>query len=185
MEDRQIIALYFARKDEAIAETEKKYGRYLRYIARNILASEEDAEEAVSDTYFKIWNTIPPNEPPHLKPYAGMLCRQRSLDAYEANHAKKRSGEVSLILDELRESFPDEKDGRDIGDHIALRDALNAFVRALPKKKRTLFIRRYWYASSIAELAEEFGMKESAIAVLMHRTRKKLKIYLEKEGFTV
>lgn len=185
MEDKQIVDLYFERSESAITETEKKYGRYCHYIAYRILGNDEDAKEIVNDTYLKAWNTIPPNRPGRLKPYVGMLCRQLSLDRYEKYHTQKRGGQVMLILDELAECIPDSDSRADIGESIDLKDALNKFVRSLPDKTQKVFVRRYWYSSSIAEIAEAYGMKESSVTVLLLRTRKKLKEFLCKEGFDV
>lgn len=185
MEDRQIVDLFWERSEAAIAETEKKYGWYCHYIAYQILYSDEDAREVVNDTYLKAWNTIPPQRPDPLKPYVGMISRQLALDAYEAQHTQKRGGQVPLVLEELSECIPDHAGGADLGERIALRDALNKFVRSLPGKTQSIFVRRYWYASSITEIAEEYSMKESSVTVLLLRTRKKLKDFLDKEGFEV
>lgn len=185
MEDKKIVDLYFERSESAIAETEKKYGRYCYYIAYRILENDEDAKEIVNDTYLKTWKTIPPNRPNLLKSYVGMISRQLSLDRYEEYHTQKRGGQVRLILDELAECIPDNNSGEDIGDSVALRDALNRFVWSLPEKKRNVFVRRYWYSSSVAEIAEGYGMKESYVTVLLLRTRKKLKAFLHKEGFDI
>ncbi len=181
MDDKQIIELYFARSEQAIAETQRKYGKYCRYIANRILDCAEDAEEVENDTYLRAWNTIPPNSPEELKPYVGMISRSLALDAYEKRHAGKRSGEVPLILDELAECIPDR--APDLAESFSLRDALNKFVRSLPEQTQKIFIRRYWYASPVAQIALDFSMKESSVTVLMLRTRKKLKAFLEKEGF--
>ncbi len=181
MEDAKILELYRQRSEQALEETRHKYNRYCHYIAFQILENDADAEEIVGDTYLKVWNTIPPNCPKSLKAYVGMLARQLSLDAWRANNAQKRSGQVALVLDELSECISDGR--QDLGESLALRDALNRFVRNLPERTRKIFIRRYWYASSIAEIAQDFHMKESAVTVLMLRIRKKLKVFLEKEGF--
>lgn len=185
MEDKQIVDLYWARSEDAVAETQKKYGRYCHYIAYQILYSDEDAKEVVNDVYLKTWNTIPPQRPDTLKPYVGMISRQLALDAYEAQHTQKRGGQVPLVLDELSECIPDHADGAEIGESLALRDALNRFVRSLSDRTQNIFVRRYWYASSITEIAEEYSMKESSVTVLLLRTRKKLKDFLDKEGFVV
>ena len=185
MEDKQIVDLYFARSESAITETDKKYGRYCHYIAYRILENDEDAKEIVNDTYLKAWNTIPPNRPDPLKPYVGMISRQLSLDRYEEYHAQKRGGQVTLVLDELAECIPDNNHQEDIGESVALRDALNRFVWSLSHKAQKVFVRRYWYTSSISEIAREYGMKESSVTVLLLRTRKKLKDFLQKEGFDV
>lgn len=185
MEDRQIIELYFSRHESAIAETDIKYGRFCRYIAYQILRNHEDSEEVTNDTYLKTWNTIPPNYPESLKGYVGMISNQLALDRYDAQNAAKRGGgEIPLALDELSESLPDSE-GEDICNEIALRDSLNIFLGSLPQKTRNIFVRRYWYVSEIAEIARDHSMSEAAVAMLLHRTRKKLKKHLEKEGFAI
>ena len=183
MEDQQIVDLYFARSESAITETDRKYGRYCHSIAYNILEDHEDAKEIVNDTYLKAWNTIPPNRPDPLKPYVGMISRHLSLDRYEEYHTQKRGGQVPLVLEELAECIPDNDSREDIGESVALKDALAKFIRSLPDKTQMIFLRRYWYASSVAEIAEEYGMRENSVNVLLHRTRKKLKDHLHKEGF--
>lgn len=183
MEDQQIVDLYFARSESAITETDRKYGRYCHSIAYNILEDHEDAKEIVNDTYLKAWNTIPPNRPDPLKPYVGMISRHLSLDRYEEYHTQKRGGQVPLVLEELAECIPDNDSREDIGESVALKDALAKFIRSLPDKTQLIFLRRYWYASSVAEIAEEYGMRENSVNVLLHRTRKKLKDHLQKEGF--
>ena len=184
MEDKQIVDLYWERSESAIQETEKKYGRYCHYIAYQILQDDETAKEVVNDTYLKAWQTIPPKRPAALKPYVGMISRHLAFDAYDAQHAQKR-GQIPLVLDELAECLPGEGDVWDVVSGIALRDSLNAFLRGLPLKTRNIFLRRYWYASSLAEIAAEYAMKESAVGMLLLRTRNKLKSHLQKEGFNL
>ena len=184
MDDKQIIDLYFERAESAIKETEQKYGRYCYAIAYRILDNDEDAKEIVNDTYLKIWNTIPPNRPVHLKSYVGMISRQLSFDRYEKYHAKKR-GEILLVLDELAECIPDNSDDVNIGESIDLTNALNVFIGSLPSRTQSIFVLRYWYSFSISEIAEKHGMEEGSVAVLLLRTRKKLKTFLNKEGFNV
>ncbi len=182
MEDRQIVELYWARSEVAIAETQRKYGRYCHYIAYGILTSDADAEEVVNDTYLKLWTTIPPKRPEPLKPYVGTVCRRLALNEYERRHAQKRGGQLPLVLEELSECLSDG--GReDIGESVALTDAMNRFLRELPTKARNIFVRRYWYTATIEEIAADCGMKEGTVAMLLLRTRRKLKKHLEKEGF--
>ena len=186
MDDQKIIALFWARNEQALSESEKKYEKYCRYIAHRILGNEEDTAEIVNDTRLKLWNTRPPVRPVSLKAYVGKICRQLALDRYDERTAQRRGGgEVPLLLDELAECIPDGDDGRDFGESIALRSAIDAFLASLEGRTRRIFVRRYWYAASISEIAEEYGMKESAVAMLMLRTRKKLKEFLQKEGFEV
>ena len=184
MEDRQIVDLFWERSESAIKETQKKYGRYCHYIAYQILQNDEDAKEVVNDTYWKVWRSIPPKRPGALKPFVGMISRQLAFDMYEKQHSQKR-GQIPLVLDELSECLSGGDDPGEVATGIALRDSLNAFLRGLPLKTRNIFLRRFWYASSLAEIAGEYAMKESAVGMLLLRTRKKLKIHLQKEGFNL
>ena len=182
MEDEQIVALYFERDERAIEQTKKKYDRYCHAIAGRILPSLEDVEECVNDAYLKAWNTIPPQRPDPLSTYIGMLTRQLSLNRYQENHREKRGGgAVPLLLDELQECIPDAA-ASDMSDDICLRDALDRFLGALPQRTRIVFMRRYWYAQSPSQIARSLSMTEQGVNVLLFRTRKKLKQFLEKEG---
>ncbi len=185
MEDKEIVDLYWARSETAISETSKKYGRYCHSIAFRILSSDLDAEEVVNDTYLKTWNTIPPKRPAVLKGFVGMICRHLSLNAYDAQHAQKRNGQVALVLDELGECIPDNDSGEDIGESMVLREVLNHFVKSLPDQTQEIFVRRYWYISSVAEIAKDYHMTENHINVLLFRARKKLKEMLKEEGISV
>ena len=185
MEDRQIIKLFLQRSGSAIAATAKKYGSRLLQLAGNILRDPRDAEEAVNDTYLKTWNTVPPHEPDPLRPYIGTISRQLALDTYRAQHTQKRGGQVPLVLDELMGCIPDEDSGADIGESVALSDALSRFLRSLPPRNRNVFVRRYFYMSTIEEIAQDFSVKPNAITMLLLRTRKNLAKFLKKEGFDV
>lgn len=185
MDDSKILDLFWERSEDAIKETDKKYGRYCKYIADRILENEEDALEVKNDTYLAAWNTIPPKRPEPLKHYLGALCRNIAMNRRKAQKRQKRDGNVSLILDELAECIPDNERGEAAVDSLVLRDALNRFVRSLPSRTQKAFLLRYWYACTIAEVASELSIKESNAAVLLLRTREKLKEFLVKEGFTV
>lgn len=186
MLDKKIVELYWQRDEKAISETDKKYGTYCRYIAKRILCDEQDTAEAVNDTYLKTWNTVPPNRPDPLKPYVGMISRQTAINMSDKKHAQKREGgEYAVSIDELQECIPDNNSGADIGESVALKDALNRFIASLPKRDRMVFVRRYWYVSSVAEIAKEYGLTESNVKAILARTRKKLKDTLEKEGFDI
>lgn len=185
MDDSKIIELYFERSERAIDETDKKYNRYCYSISYNILASNEDANETVNDTYLKVWNTVPPNKPNPLKAYLGMISRQLSINKYLRKKAIKRSGETGLSLDELAECISSGDSGQDIGESLALSDSINRFLSKLPKATRQVFIRRYFYVSSIREIAQDYNMSESAVTTLLSRTRSKLRVFLEKEGYFI
>ena len=185
MQDKELIALYKQRDERAITETQSGYGRYLRGVATRILALPEDVDEVENDTYLTLWNTIPPAEPDPLKPYAGTICRRLSINRFKAENSQKRgSGEMMLSLDELEECIPDAGGGP-IAEEIMLREILDAFLKSLGKRERQLFLQRYWYVYSIKEIAACFGLSEAAVKMSLHRTREKLKVFLEKEGVSV
>lgn len=182
MDDKRIVELYFERSEQAIRETELKYGNYCFLIARNILSSREDAEECVNDTYLRAWESIPPNSPDPLKTFLGKITRNIAINRYIRNRAKKRSGEIDLLFDEICEFTPDPASMTPLADEYALKEAINSFVASLPKKTRIIFVRRYWYLSPVAEIARELAVSENSVKVTLHRTRLAFKAHLEKEG---
>ena len=185
MTDEMILALFFSRSEEAIAETEKKYGKYFRHIAKALLNSDEDAEEIVSDVYLKAWNRIPPEKPRFLKAYLGKITRSLAINRLEKNTAEKRGGgEYEAVLDELHELVSGEN-GEDIHEQMALRDAMQNFLAAQPLHARRIFIIRYWYMSSITEIARDFAFSESKVKMTLLRMRESLKTFLKEEGITL
>ena len=185
MEDLEIVALFLDRSENAIKEADLKYGRYCYSIANRILNNEEDAKEVVNDTYLKAWNTIPPNEPDPLSAYLGMISRQTAINKYkERNREKRGGGLVNKALDELAYCIPESREC-DIVDKMFLGKVMNAFLDALPKKTRMIFMRRYWYMDSIFQIASSFNMSESSVKMTLLRTRSKLKKYLKEEGIDV
>ena len=186
MDDKQILDLYWERSEVAISETSKKYGKYCRYIAFNILHNDEDSEECVNDTYLRAWNSIPPNRPSVLKTFLGKITRNLSLDRYELLNAKKRNGgQMPLVFDEIQECIPSLDSTENIVEEIALTDILNRFLSSLSLEQRKIFMRRYWYLSPIKEITTEYGMSESKIKMSLFRSRNELKKLLEKEGISV
>ena len=183
MDDRAIIDLYFARSESAISETDKKYGRYCRYIANNILHSDTEAEECVDDTYMNTWHAIPPAKPISLRAFVGRITRNLALGRYEHKRAQKRYAGLEATLEEIEEliAAPEES----LVDTMALRDGLNEFLGALTRRSRIIFVKRYWYLASIKEIADEMGASESSVKVSLHRTRCELKEFLEKKGITL
>lgn len=186
MEDLKIIELFWERSEDAIAETQRKYQRYCHSIAYAILASDEDAEECVNDTYVRAWDSIPPNRPNRLEVFLGKITRHLAFDRYRKSTTKRRShSAVSTALDELEECIPALAYPTDMADEIALRDALNSFLCSLPEESMNIFTRRYWYTYSIADIAKEYGIGESKVKIRLHRMRIELKKYLEKEGIVI
>lgn len=185
MKDEAILALYWARSEAAIAETDRAYGRYCHSVAFGILRNQADAEETVNDTLLKAWDSIPPERPHHFKGFLARITRQLSINRLEQNLAQKRGGgQYALALDELAECIPGSH-GEDLAELTALRDALNRFLRGLPPEPRAVFIRRYWHTQSIAEIAARCGMSESKVKSMLLRTRNKLRKALTEEGFFV
>ncbi len=185
MDDNGIIKLYWARNDQAIKATSDKYGHYCQTIARNILNNEEDAEECVNDTYLSAWNAMPPHWPEQLATFLGKITRNLSFNKYRQNHAEKRSGEMTLILDELADCVSDVDDVEQIIDRQRLAEAINSFVKSLSIKKRNIFVRRYWYADSVSDIAGDYGMLQGTVSKTLERTRKQLKVYLTERGFEI
>ena len=182
MDDKRIVELFFARAETAISEAAKKYGRYCRYIALRLLGDERDAEEVENDTYLRLWNSIPPQNPDPLKPYIGAVARNIALNKLEARGAQKRGGEALLVLEELSECLSDPA-GEEMGESFALREALNSFLASLDEKTRIVFMQRYFYTCSVREIAAARGLKESAVTMILFRARQKLREHLHKEGF--
>lgn len=179
MDDLEIIELYFAREEMAIAETEAKYGSYCHKISMNILDNSEDAEECVNDTWLKAWNSIPPERPGVLRLFLGKIARNLAIDRYRANHKGGRNRELELSLEELSECIPMEE--AQAGELPAL---LDDFLRKTPLEDRRLFVLRYWHAHSIKSLAETFHMTAGAVSNRLWRTREKLRTYLTERGYT-
>ncbi|MCM1025896.1 MAG: RNA polymerase sigma factor [Roseburia sp.] len=184
MEDNQIIDLYWARSETAISETVDKYGRYCHSIAFHILHSHEDSEECVNDTMFNAWKAMPPQRPNKLSVFLGTITRNLSLKKWEQYSAEKRgSGQVPLALEELRDCIPASENVGQAADDLTLAEILNRFLSTLPKDRRKIFMRRYWYMCSIKEIAEDFSIGESRVKMALLRSRNDLKQLLEKEGY--
>lgn len=181
MEDTQIIDLFFSRDQQAIQQTEEKYGRLCYHIAWNILSSREDAEESVSDTYMKAWENIPPTKPTFFYAYLAKICRFLAMGKLDWNNAAKRKAEVVELSDEMENCIPDLSREMQIQSQ-ELGALLNEFLGTLSPENRQIFMRRYWYAESIAEIAQRFHLGESNVKTKLMRTRNALRSFLEKEG---
>lgn len=186
MNDSQIVALYFDRDQRAIQETAAKYGNYCYAIAYNILQNREDAEEAVSDTYLGAWDAIPPHKPAVLSTFLGKIARRTALKRCERNCTQKRGGgETALALEELSEIIPDRNTPERSMEDADLTCILNDFLRSLPKQERAVFVCRYWYLDSVADIAGRFDFSQSKVKSMLARTRMKLRHTLNKEGITL
>lgn len=182
MEDTEILDLYFARSEEAIFEADKKYGPYCFSIANHILSSPPDAEESVNDTYYASWKLIPPRRPQRFGLFLGKLTRNLSIDRWRKNTAAKRGGgETQVLLDELAECVAGIENPETELLRKELAAALNRFLRELPEKDRTVFLLRYYYASTLPEIAKRTGLSANQVKYILQRTRKKLAVRLHKE----
>ena len=183
MDDKEIVALYLNREETAISATATKYGNYCYSIAYNILFNKEDAEESVNDTYLSAWNSIPPHEPEVLSAFLGKIVRNVSLKRWRDKRAQKRgNGELTLAYEELADCIPGGSNAETAAEEALLVEVLNRFLEGLPVQKRKIFLRRYWYMSSVKEIAADFGLSESNVKMTLLRLRSKLKQTLEKEG---
>lgn len=184
MEDSKIVQLYWDRNEFAISATSEKYGNYCNSIAGNILGNREDAEECVNDTYINAWNSMPPHRPEALAPFLGKIVRNISFNRYKHNTARKRGGgEIPVVLDELSDLVSGRSSVEQEISHKELVCTINRFLQGLPKKKRSIFICRYWYTESISEIAVRYGMKENAVSMALNRIRLQLRKYLVERGF--
>lgn len=184
MQDEQIIALYWQREPDAIRETQNKYGAYCLAVAKNILNSEQDSEECVSDTWLRAWNSIPPSRPKILKLFLAKITRRLSIDRCKALTAQKRgSGETAAVLDELSECISDSVNVEDAAITKELVQSINQFVENLAEKERKIFVRRYFFTDPMDAIAKRYGISQNNVQVILSRTRKKLKEHLQKEGY--
>ena len=184
MEDRQIVAMYQQRDQQAIAQTERKYGHYLTKVAYHILYDLEDCAESVNDTYLAAWNAIPPHQPESLCAFLSKLTRRISIDLLRKKQSAKRGGgEYELSLEELSQCLPGGNDPEAEVSSRELVHTIEKFLLTLPEKTRNVFIGRYFYMDSVKEVARYCGLTESNTKVLLHRTRLSLGDYLKEEGW--
>lgn len=183
MEDSAIINLYWAREERALTETDSKYGGMCRTIAYNILHDREDSEECVNDTWFRAWNTMPPQRPSVLSAFLSRITRNLSLDRYKASRAAKRGGgQMPIALEELGDCVPAVGSVEETVELAELTKILDHFLRDLPEKEACVFLRRYWYVDSTRDIALRYEMAEGSVKSTLHRVRQKLRERLEKEG---
>ncbi len=185
LDDEKIIALFYERSEQAIAELSEKYSAALVSIARNIFKNEYDAQECVNDAFLAAWNTIPPQNPNPLSTYVCRIVRNISIAKYHSNTALKRNSFYDVALDELESCLPSVSTAeRQVTAH-ELSLLIDNFLNALDKESRIMFVRRYWYADSLSDISLMFKISANAAAVRLSRIRKKLKKILKKEGYWI
>ncbi len=182
MDDDKILALYRQRNEDAIYETDRKYGALLRSIARNILGDGAESHDCVNDTYLQVWNSIPPLLPKRFSAWLGRLVRNHAIDLWRGNRAQKRDCELTLLLEELDECLPSAQSVTQEVEKRELVEALNAWLATLSKEDRRLFLLRYWNGEPLKEIAQKHGVQPDKLARKMYRLRQSLRTALEKEG---
>lgn len=186
MDDEQIIALYQSRNEAATKETRAKYGGYCFKVAHNILGNEQDAEECVADTMLHAWQAIPPARPVRLRLFLAKIARNLAFDHCRRMAADKRGGgNMTAVLDELAECVADTVDVEDSVLEKTMQECIHRFLSGLDSRERQVFLRRYFMAEPVAQIAEEFHMKPNTVSVMLGRTRKKLQAHLQKEGYAL
>ena len=184
MEDAQIVQLYFNRDEQAVLQTEKKYGKSLLLLSKRIVINDEDSQECVNDTYLRAWNTIPPTKPKHLSAYLYAIIRSISIDRFRAKKSAKRAmNEYILSLDELAECIAGEETPQDALEMQMLVGTIEAFMKGLPKEQRQIFLCRYYFMDSIKAISGYLCMSESKIKSTLYRVRCELKKILQQEGY--
>lgn len=180
MEDFEIVELFMQRYENAIAETEKKYGGKLIKLAFSILSDRQYAEECVNDACLKAWQSIPPNEPyGYLLPYLLKITRRLALNRAKSMSAVKRNAALCELTREMEECIPSNLDTSCEAEANELKECINLFLAALERQKRDIFVRRYWYCDEVSEIAERFGIGQSKVKMTLLRTRRALRAYLE------
>lgn len=186
MNDEAILELYFARDEQAVAETDRKYGPYCFAVANAIVKSEPDAEETVSDTWLRAWETIPPKRPQVLKMYLAKITRNLAFSRWRSFTAEKRGGgEMALALEELEDCIPAPGTPEEALAGKELAKAIRSFLNTLPQREQNIFLRRYFFLEESQTIADRYGMKGAAVLKSLSRTRGKLRTYLKKEGFAL
>lgn len=184
MEDTKILDLYFARDEQAVKETDRKYGAYCFSLANSILQNKQDAEEAVSDTYWKVWTAIPPKRPAVLKLYLAKITRNVSFSRWRNLRAEKRGGgEMPLVLEELSLCIAAHGSVEDSVNGKELARAIRSFLDTLSPREQDIFLRRYFFVEESERIACRYGMKTATVQRTLARTRTKLKNYLMQEGY--
>lgn len=186
MDDNLIVDLYLQRDENAIEQTSEKYGARLRSLAHSIVNDRLTSEECENDTYMEAWESIPPHEPrDYLYAFLARIIRHIALNCCRYNNRLKRSAYICELSNELEQCLPASGGAEFSIDDIALREAINAFLGRLDEEKRNIFIRRYWYLDSTADISKRFSVSESKVKTTLFRCRNRLREHLEREGYKI
>jgi len=186
MDDQRIVELYLQRDEAAIGQTAGKFGQRLRSLAYGIVRDRQTAEECENDTYLEAWNTIPPHQPGgYLYAYLARITRHLALNCCRDRTRLKRNACLCQLSEELEQCIPAFEDTERHIDAMLLQEALNGFLAGLPETKRNVFVRRYWYLDSLAEIAGRYSLSQSMVKIILYRCRIQLREHLERKGYTV
>ena len=184
--DSRIVDLYLLRDEEAIRKTVEKYGSRLRALAHSIVCDRQVAEECENDTYMEAWNSIPPHEPrTYFYAFLARIARHIALNCCRDRSRLKRSAFICELSAEMEQCIPAREDVGCRMDELELRKAVNDFLGKLSAEKRNIFVRRYWYLDSIADIADRFALSESKVKTTLFRCRSGLRKHLETEGYAL
>ena len=182
MDDKAIIDLFFERSEQAIRELDTKYGKTCHKVSYNILNDQQDAEECVNDAYLGTWNAIPPQRPNPLLTFLCRIVRNLSIMRYHANTATKRNSAYDIALEELENCLSSGITVEDEVEGKLLVQTIEDFLDTLSRDSRVIFMRRYWFSDSYAEIAKQVGISEKTVSVRLTRIRNQLREHLTKEG---
>ncbi len=185
MDDGNIIELFFARSEDAIAELDGKYGNICKSVAMKVLSNEEDAEECVNTSYFSVWNSIPPNSPSSLLAFVCKIVRNTAISRFRENSAEKRRGNYSICIEELEGVLAAPSTIEDEISVEALSIYINEFLKDQSKTNRIIFVRRFWYMDSYEDISKLTGIREGSVRTRLSRTKNNLKKFLIKKGVSV
>lgn len=185
MDDEKIIELFNIRSEQALLELDSKYGKLCKSISFNILHCNEDVEECINDSYLGIWHKIPPAHPNPLAAFVCRIVKNISLTKYNRNKAKKRDSTYDICLDELGDCISTPNTVESEFNVSVLSNCIDDFLDTLNSTNRIIFIRRYWFFDDFSSISAQLGISEGSIRVRLARTREKMKLYLQAEGFTV
>ena len=180
LQDHEIVALYHARDEEAIAHSQRQYGAYCQTVAMHILNSPPDEEECVNDTWLAAWNSMPPKRPQSLRAYLGKLVRNISINRLKSLHRQRRDVRLTVTFEELENCIP----APDETDSSVICAWLDEYLGTLSQLDRRLFVGRYWYNHSVKELARYYGLSANATTKRITRVREGLRAYLIERGYT-
>ena len=181
--DSEIIRLFRARDEHALACVRQKYGALISNLAFNVLRNKLYSEECVNDVRLKLWESFPPQGDVCIGAFAAALTRRTAIDYFRRGTRKSAVPEkLTLPVDELYDELStpgaeDEFFARELGKLIS------EYLLSVSAKKRRVFVMRYYGCYTAAEIANKLGVSVSAVDKSLAKTKTELRSYLERNGF--